>query len=60
MLESEIAQARAALYLRPIAEAGHVPEGMIRIFMSWSSVGGYVIDHIYKATHAIDIYPPQQ
>jgi hypothetical protein len=55
---SDVLAERAALRLRPIAEAGPVPEGMLRIFVRWSS-DGYVINPIQKSTHFIDIYPPQ-
>ena len=56
--EARVKELEAALRLRPIAEAGPVPEGMLRIFVRWSS-NGYVINPIQKSTHFIDIYPPQ-
>ncbi len=63
MLESEIAQACAALRLRPIAEAGPVSEGVIRLWAYWQE--GFKCWNVKDIpvndpTHFIDIYPPPQ
>jgi hypothetical protein len=61
MLESEIAQAIAALRLRPIAEAGPVPEGTIRVYADFINGDWEVTTDKWNGdTHFIDIYPPAQ
>lgn len=53
-------EARAALRLRPIAEAGPVPEGAVRLWVFYT--GGNWVFKPWKDnadTHFIDIYPPQ-
>lgn len=56
----QLAEARAARRLRPIAEGGPVPEGMIRLYAQfrdrWNASGW----NLTTSTHFIDIYPPQQ
>jgi hypothetical protein len=52
-------EARAALRLRPIAEAGPVPEGMIRLW-TWRNDLIFTDYPCHTATHFIDIYPPQK
>ena len=60
--ERELAEARAALHLRPIAEDGPVPEGMVRVYAErylnrqWL----FAEDPCSSDTHFIDIYPPKQ
>lgn len=60
-------EARAALRLRPIAEAGPVPEGMIRLYahrIPYGPCGGdfwaAFSEPGEEDTNFIDIYPPQQ
>lgn len=63
----EIGRLRASLRLRPIAEAGPVPEGMIRLYASriplgppgaefWSAFS----ETDEEDTHCVDIHPPQK
>ena len=58
----ELDRLRAARRLRPIAEAGPVPEGMVRVYAErylnrqWL----FAEDPCSSDTHFIDIYPPQQ
>lgn len=62
LLSLALNEARAALRLRPIAEAGPVPEGMIRLYARF--YGGLAEWFFYsnpnKANLFIDIYPPAQ
>ena len=57
-----IIEAIASLRLRPIAEAGPVPERMVRLYAErylnrqWL----FAEDPCSLDTHFIDIYPPQQ
>jgi hypothetical protein len=54
-------EARAALRLRPIAEAGPVPEGMVRVYADFINGEWEVTTDKWNGdTHYIDIYPPQQ
>ena len=63
----EIDRLRAALHLRPIAEAGPVPEGMVRLYANRIPLGSPGAE-FWSAfsepgeedTDYIDIYPPQQ
>lgn len=63
----EIGRLRAALRLRPIAEAGPVPDGMIRLYASriplgppgaefWSAFS----ETDEEDTHCVDVLPPAQ
>lgn len=65
-LKWENAKILSALRLRPIAEAGPVPEGAVRLWASyieemqdWSVYSAFT-DPSEFDTHFIDIYPPQQ
>ena len=62
---SDVLAERAALRLRPIAEAGPVPEGMIRLYASriplgppgaefWSAFS----ETDEEDTHCVDVWPP--
>lgn len=59
----ELDRLRAALRLRPIAEAGPVPEGAVRL---WAWRNDRITEWIFTdypchtATHVIDIYTPPQ
>lgn len=55
-------EARAALCLRPIAEAGPVPDGAVRLVGFIDPTNHWTMDERFSAkdTHFIDIYPPQQ
>jgi hypothetical protein len=61
--EAERDEARAALRLRPIAEAGPVPEGMVRVYAEryLNEEWLFAEKPCESDTHCIDIiYPPQQ
>jgi hypothetical protein len=59
---SDVLAERAALRLRPIAEAGPVPDGAVRIYGQYSPKFGWTTSRLKCSsdTHFIDIYPPQQ
>jgi hypothetical protein len=55
----ELDRLRAALRLRPIAEAGPVPEGTIRVYADFINGDWEVTTDKWNGdTHFIDIYPP--
>jgi len=60
--DARVKELESALRLRPIAEAGPVPEGMVRVYAErylnrqWL----FAEDPCSSDTHCIDIYPPQQ
>lgn len=55
-------ESRAALRLRPIAEAGPVPDGAVRVYARFfKELSEWVFSaSLNDAIHFIDIYPPQQ
>ena len=64
---ADLHKARAALRLRPIAEAGPVPDGMIRLYahrIPYGPCGGdfwaAFSEPGEEDTHCVDIHPPQQ
>ena len=59
--EARVKELEAALRLRPIAEAGTVPEGTIRVYADFINGEWEVTTDKWNGdTHFIDIYPPQQ
>lgn len=58
----ELDRLRSALCLRPIAEAGPVPKGMVRVYAeSYLNEEWLFAEKPCESdTHFIDIYPPQQ
>jgi hypothetical protein len=59
--EARVKELEAALRLRPIAEAGPVPEGAVRVYSYYSdNYMGWLWSHFPSCdiTHFSDIYPP--
>lgn len=59
--EARVNELEAALRLRPITDAGPVPNGAVRLWVFYT--GGNWVFKPWKDnadTHFIDIYPPQQ